>query len=219
MPPVNYCNKENGMRLAVLVCVAALCYSAGATTHFVRINNNGSFDPDSLVNIEGDSVRWYVTHPQPHTATSMDTTAGGLPIWDTGWIAPGDTSDPVSFDSPGIFYYYDSMRFGDVSVVVTGIILDAPGESATTPESSLLHTYPNPFNPSTTISFDLPEAGRVRLEAFDVLGRRAATILDEHRAAGSHRVVWNADGFASGVYFLKLSAGENSSTRTAVLLR
>ncbi len=67
--------------------------------------------------------------------------------------------------------------------------------------------YPNPFNPTTTIGFYLPVYSEVRLEVFDLLGRRVTTLVDgEFRQAGPHSVQFNAQTLSSGVYFYKLSA-------------
>jgi len=85
-----------------------------------------------------------------------------------------------------------------------------------------LQNHPNPFNPSTTISFDLPVSMHAVLEVFDVRGRRVARLLDAGLPAGRHDVVWDgrdAQGRAagSGVYFYRLQAGEDSTYRKMVL--
>jgi hypothetical protein len=84
------------------------------------------------------------------------------------------------------------------------------------PERFQLHTnFPNPFNPSTTIKFDLPEAADVTLTVYDVLGKELATVTKGHFDAGYHSVVWNVPSFGlpSGVYFTKLTVTDASSTR------
>ncbi len=65
--------------------------------------------------------------------------------------------------------------------------------------------YPNPFNPVTTIEYDLPAAGKVRLTVLDLLGREVAVLVDEVKPAGSYNVAWKAGNAASGVYFYRLS--------------
>jgi photosystem II stability/assembly factor-like uncharacterized protein len=71
--------------------------------------------------------------------------------------------------------------------------------------SLIIHqNYPNPFNPATTIEFLLPEAAAVHLRVYDVLGRQVATVAEGARAAGTHRVTWDAAGLAGGVYFGRL---------------
>jgi predicted esterase len=74
-------------------------------------------------------------------------------------------------------------------------------------EFSLDQNFPNPFNPSTTIGFGLPEASAVSLTVYDVLGREVASLVDaDALAAGYHRYDWNASGLSSGMYFYRLSA-------------
>lgn len=65
--------------------------------------------------------------------------------------------------------------------------------------------YPNPFNPSTTIRFDMPESGFVRLEVFDLLGRKVLSLAEGYREAGYHSVVWDATSYASGIYLARFT--------------
>ena len=83
----------------------------------------------------------------------------------------------------------------------------------------ILRNYPNPFNGSTTIRFQLPEKSSVRLEIYDMLGRRIARLADDVYSAGIHDVVFNANGLASGTYYIKLATPEHSLSRAMVLLK
>ncbi|MCS6988888.1 MAG: T9SS type A sorting domain-containing protein [Chloroherpetonaceae bacterium] len=82
----------------------------------------------------------------------------------------------------------------------------------------LAQNYPNPFNPTTVIPYRLSAPSDVRLEVFDMLGRKVATLVDARQGAGSHRVAFNAAAFnlSSGMYFYKLSAGAFSETRKMI---
>jgi len=66
--------------------------------------------------------------------------------------------------------------------------------------------FPNPFNPSTTISYFLSEHGRVHLSVYDILGRKIMELLDEYQEAGSHSVLFQPENLTSGVYFARLTA-------------
>ena len=79
--------------------------------------------------------------------------------------------------------------------------------------------HPNPFNPSTSISFRLPVSGSVTVTVYDVLGREVAVLADRSMASGSHRLEWNASGFESGVYFCRIQAGEYTAVRKMVLMK
>jgi hypothetical protein len=76
---------------------------------------------------------------------------------------------------------------------------------------ALLQNYPNPFNSTTAISFQLSAVGFVTLKVFDVLGREAATLVDEMRQPGLYSVQWDASLLPSGVYLYRLRAVETSS--------
>jgi len=85
------------------------------------------------------------------------------------------------------------------------------------PETFILYdNYPNPFNPATTVRFDLPEAARIRLEVYDLLGRRVLTMPPQHAEAGAGRTFYlDASGLASGVYLYRLVAEAPVRTYTA----
>jgi hypothetical protein len=83
----------------------------------------------------------------------------------------------------------------------------------------LYSNYPNPFNPSTIIGFELLQAGRVTLRVFDVQGREVATIVEGTLPAGFHTRTFDGSGLASGMYFYRLIAGSFIQTRKMLLLR
>lgn len=85
----------------------------------------------------------------------------------------------------------------------------------------LQQNFPNPFNPSTTIVFDLPSEGRVRLTVTDLLGKEVAMLADERRPAGTHEVRFDAASLSlpSGVYFYTLAAGGSVQSRKMVLTK
>ncbi|WP_164682567.1 autotransporter-associated beta strand repeat-containing protein [Cyclonatronum proteinivorum] len=86
---------------------------------------------------------------------------------------------------------------------------------------SLAQNYPNPFNPSTTVRFSLPEEAQIRLEVFDLLGRRVTLLTNDTWPAGTHTLRWDATGHATGLYLLRLTAPETDvvETRKMMLVR
>jgi hypothetical protein len=85
--------------------------------------------------------------------------------------------------------------------------------------TSLTRVYPNPFNAETTVEFQLASESRVRLELFDILGRKVVTLVDEKKGAGKHFLIWDASGQASGIYFCRLTAGNYSETMRMTFLK
>lgn len=73
-------------------------------------------------------------------------------------------------------------------------------------EYELSNNYPNPFNPSTTLNYSLPEESMLKVEIFDVVGQRLTTLADEKRKAGAYSLLWNADKYPSGIYFCRFRA-------------
>jgi len=86
-------------------------------------------------------------------------------------------------------------------------------------EHALYQNYPNPFNPATTIEFQIPQAAPVRLEVFDLLGQKVATVVDEIVSAGVYRVPFVATDLPSGTYLYRLSAGNFIQTRKLTILK
>ncbi|MFA6457505.1 MAG: T9SS type A sorting domain-containing protein, partial [Bacteroidota bacterium] len=88
----------------------------------------------------------------------------------------------------------------------------------------LLQNYPNPFNPTTTIRYNLVKVDNldkvhVSLTIYDLLGREVATLVKEEQSAGRKEVQWNANSFASGVYFYKIEAGNFVTAKKLILLK
>jgi hypothetical protein len=83
----------------------------------------------------------------------------------------------------------------------------------------LEQNFPNPFNPSTTIRYELSERSHVVLRVFSILGEEVWTLVDEVKDAGSMSTEFHAGGLASGVYIYRLQAGSFAQTRKMLLMR
>lgn len=95
-----------------------------------------------------------------------------------------------------------------------------PADNRSTPKSFALgNAYPNPFNPSTTILYELPERAYVTLKVFNLLGQEVATLVEGIQEAGYRSVVFNARNLVSGIYFYRLKTERFTGTRTLVLSR
>ena len=84
---------------------------------------------------------------------------------------------------------------------------------------SLKQNFPNPFNPSTTISYFIPQRSFVFLKIYDVLGKEVRILVNEEQPAGYYNIDWNAEYLNAGVYYYTISAGELSETKKMILLK
>ncbi len=115
--------------------------------------------------------------------------------------------------------------FTFLDVALSRIVTSAAEHERAVPLAfSLEQNFPNPFNPSTVISFTIPQRGHVRLDVLNLLGEPVVTLIDEEREAGTHRVTWdgtNQEGktVPSGVYFYKLHHGSSMATRKMIFVR
>jgi len=113
--------------------------------------------------------------------------------------------------SENIWYVaYDSIK---------GVITNAVGVEEAPAGFAVAQNSPNPFNPTTTISFNIPEAGGVSVDVFNIAGQKVTTLANEFASAGSHSVVWDASGFSAGVYFYTVKAGDYSKTMKMTLIK
>jgi hypothetical protein len=94
------------------------------------------------------------------------------------------------------------------------------GDGEDTPRSiGLSQNYPNPFNPNSDIRYQVSESRSVRLSVFDMLGREVAVLVDEVKSPGTYTVRFDGSGFASGVYYYRLTAGGSVETRKMILAK
>ncbi|HPN34010.1 MAG TPA: BACON domain-containing carbohydrate-binding protein [bacterium] len=121
----------------------------------------------------------------------------------------------------------DSITFKDLSALGQFMIGAGPATCAEKGPSRvgydqsfyLSHNYPNPFNPCTTIEMTVPRSAYVTLAVYNLKGERIATLVSGEQEPGIHRIVWNAGGFASGVYLYRLEAEGYVQSKKLILMR
>jgi hypothetical protein len=84
---------------------------------------------------------------------------------------------------------------------------------------TLRQNHPNPFNPITTIEYQLPQVGQVDLSIYTILGQKVATLVSKKQPAGTYEIEWDASGLASGIYLYRLETGDFSQTKKLILLK
>jgi len=92
-------------------------------------------------------------------------------------------------------------------------------EETTITETKLFANYPNPFNPSTIIKYQLSEASQVSLKVYDVMGRKITTLVNRFQDKGSYYITFNASGLADGVYFYRLNTNGTEHISRMLLMK
>ena len=103
-----------------------------------------------------------------------------------------------------------------VSEVITGVVNTNNGIPA---RFTLSQNFPNPFNPSAMINYQLPVNSHVTLKVYDVLGREVQTLINEDKPAGSYTIKFDVGSLPSGVYFYRLQAGSFTQTKKLVVVK
>ena len=95
-----------------------------------------------------------------------------------------------------------------------------PVSGSAVPDKFILYgNYPNPFNPVTTISYEISRAANIQIAVYNSLGEKVQLIYQGLSPAGQHQLKWNAQQLGSGMYYIILSAGENRLIHKALLLK
>jgi hypothetical protein len=149
-----------------------------------------------------------------------------------GIIEPGQTANINMFfdatDLPeGTYNGVLRLLTNDQSNGITDIELtlnvgatDVDDTPAETPSRfAITSIYPNPFNPSTTVNYDIKKSGNTIVEVYNILGQKVETLVDSYQDAGSYSLEWNARGQASGMYFVRIVSGDQSVVKPAMLLK
>jgi hypothetical protein len=125
----------------------------------------------------------------------------------------------ISFGSDAEWFYIYLSHFSQFVLGVIKSTTHINGMVELPTEFKLEQNFPNPFNPSTKISFALPNAGYTKLTIYNALGVEVKTLISETKAAGNHSVSFNAGDLSSGMYFYEISSGDFKSTKKMMLVK
>jgi subtilisin family serine protease len=126
-----------------------------------------------------------------------------------------DSADPIDDLNPGYEGLLGAGRINCYTGVMTGI----DDESENPYEYQLLRNYPNPFNSSTKISYEINNTGDVAIDIFDILGRKVETLINGIQPAGKYSLVWEATGLPSGIYFARLESNDQVTSNKMIFLK
>ena len=208
-------------------------------TAFVTANYN--FE---VINSDENIVKDFIIFRTNSTISGTVTFNGSVPGFTMPiWAANTDSGTAATFtDNDGNFSFYVSDKIsdyminlnvpqgyeynvvtahpGESNVVINLTITDVPDNSSNIPkEYSLEQNFPNPFNPTTTISYSIPHTGLVQIKIFNIIGKEVTTLVNEQKRAGKYKTEFNADDLPSGVYLYRLQSGDFVQTEKMILLK
>jgi hypothetical protein len=224
----------------------AVTPTSGSQTRYAFVNwSNGGSNPQTVVVNNSQTItanykaQYKLTGVTPYStvvgsgsyfdsAASMQfaiasrrVNSGGTNFYFHAWYGIG-TGAYTSPDSSG----HDSLVTWALTgpVVEQAIWSDVPigihSTSVEVPvEYALMQNFPNPFNPTTNIRFDLPTSGFVTLKVYNMLGKEVAVLLEKNLQAARYMVDFNASELPSGIYFYKLQAGDYTSIKKMTLIK
>jgi len=187
-------------------------YADGASLDFYEIYSLEEGDDLVMLEVSADGENWTVHH-----------TATGENDWSH---VQADLSDYLG--QPEVYFRFHLTADGDNDAASLGYAVDlitlvnagvAVETAVVPPGFSLSDNYPNPFNPSTTIEFSLPEPARASLKVYNLRGQLLETLVDGPQAAGRYRLRYDASRLASGVYIYSLETPWGRETGKMVLLK
>jgi hypothetical protein len=176
------------------------------------IHNNWGGSPTQVapllvtlqLRVNADSIRVY----------PLDPSGGETRGFSTYFPLAPNTFSPTIDQSRSLSMWFGIEAFG------IGAATAAPGEAAGIPfENRLEQNFPNPFNPTTVIRYQLSAVKTVKLCVYDLLGREVAVLVNERKPAGRYEARVDGAGLSSGVYIYRLIAGNYVETRRMVLLK
>lgn len=182
---------------------------AYATTHIIQFGGSFglSYSPSSLNVSIGDTIKWegdFSMHPLSSTS---------VPAGASSFHQGSGTVFTYVVTVAGTYLYQCDVHSasgmtGSFMALATGV---ENVQSSLRPTAFRLEqNFPNPFNPTTVRSFDLPVQAFVSMKVYNLIGQEVATIVNENMAAGSYSKIWNASSMPSGAYFYKLEARQTN---------
>lgn len=213
------------------------------------INNVGALTPDnylisSAINLPAGhdyTLKWYVAAQDPDWAaenysvmvSTTNTQPASFTTVFTEVLQSGeyeerqqDLSDYAGQNIYLAYRHHDvtdmfAMKIDAIEILQTTATDPIP---PVTKKTALKGNYPNPFNPETSIAFDLAQDANVAIEIFNVKGQKVRTLINDRLNAGSHSIVWNGTddngkNVSSGIYFFNMKSGKYTSTRKMILMK
>jgi|GEM_PF-4902009 len=196
---------ESGKQVMVTECMypsyVVQGIGPGYDGYSITEEGQASYFRDFIRALKGDPRFWGMIYFYPDYHVGIDS------AWGATGLFHDDANEKLAMD-----VFVDALN-------------STEAEMSGGPKPFLLdQNFPNPFNPSTEMSFSLPKASHVKLEVYSIIGQKVATLTNEFKTAGTYRVVWdgrhdNGQPVSSGVYLYRLTAGGFTETKKMVLMK
>ena len=188
-------------------------HQSGVDTLFISNTGPGILDFRVVARALAPPSPWLSVLPE-HGSVPPNSTFGVVVT------AHADTTDDGTYDYYGdVTVHMNSCPDSIKHLDVIAVFLDADDPGEALPNRFALDAYPNPFNPSTTLTFTLPTSEPAELTIYDVTGREVETIVRAPLAAGRHQFMFNASSRASGIYFVRLQTPSAMLMHKLLLLK
>ena len=188
-----------------------------ATIRSVTVQNY-VFTPSTTNAFVGDTIHWTWINGT-HTTTSVN-----VPLGAVAWNNPMDLSN-TSFNYvilvPGTYNYqctFHGQIFG-MTGIINATSVGIKQIESTVQKFELEQNYPNTFNPTTIIRFNIPQNSFVSLKLYDLTGREIGTLVNSNLNEGGYSVDFNASKYASGIYIYRLQAGNFTDVKKMTLIK
>ncbi len=193
---------------------------------------SGFLDFGAVWDSTGNQVKvlWGVNSEISVNRYTVERSADGTNFSEIGFVSAKGNTDTTArysfFDNLGNMtsaIYRIRQITNDGGQTVTPLInfkLTGTGNAEFSPTAFQLNqNFPNPFNPVTTIQFEIPKTARTTLTVYDILGRNISTVINQNIEAGKHSITWDSSNIASGIYFYRLTSGEFVETKKMVVAK
>jgi len=210
--------ESNGLDINNLPYISENSINIPLDIMYLTVDDNYNF----VTNEHDVTMSWDISSV-PETVTSLtltDNTSGSSVNLDEQSEVTFTTVEKGSFPAYGsggvnIYPEVGESRFTLTVAYGSAGVVDEPVPT----EFALYSAYPNPFNPSTMISFDVPELQNVSVQIFNITGQLIETLINGNIESGKHKVLWDAGNLPSGIYFVQLKSGDKTITQKLTLLK
>ena len=223
-------NQLGGYSVSYIVVSGTKLYASSYGRLFQSTNSGSNWDS---IPLPGPTYREHMTSLLVVNNDNLlaGTDNGGMFKTTNGGInwSPYDNGLPSSrvghmLYSPNQSNNYILVGVGNVTGGLYGalafqIVTKVETISEVASDYSLSQNFPDPFNPSTTIKYQITKNETVSLKIFDILGHEVATLVNEKQSPGTYQVNWNAGNLSSGVYFYRLQTGNFTVTKRMILVK